>query len=183
MASSTCLACSLESGGKLTFLPDQHSCPQNPYISPSTQYVKGELSDTAIGYKDADSFSEYTFDSYADEAGLTAIYPEAGSGSFDAITYVILGLAGEAGEIANKWKKALRDIPKEYRDSDAYVLTIRQIKSAILDEIGDVLWYASRAVDEIGGSGTSLGEVAADNISKLNDRKSRNVIGGNGDDR
>lgn len=177
MASPTCVACTVESwhraGTSGTYSNEQHTCAKNPALNNSTN-SKENANSTA---------SAYTFDSYQDDAELTAIYPEAGTGSFDAITYVILGLAGEAGEIANKWKKALRDIPKEYRGSDAYHLTIHNIKASILAELGDVLWYTSRTVDEISDGNAHLGEVAGNNITKLNDRKFRNVLRGSGDDR
>jgi NTP pyrophosphatase (non-canonical NTP hydrolase) len=51
---------------------------------------------------------------------------------------------------------------------------------AILAEVGDVLWYCARIADELG---VSLEEVAKNNIAKLKDRNSRNVISGNGDNR
>ena len=51
--------------------------------------------------------SELTFDQYQKQAVSTAIYP--GQGEVLGLVYVALGLAGEAGEIANKVKKVLRD--------------------------------------------------------------------------
>lgn len=108
-----------------------------------------------------DSFREYQ--RFTDS---TAIYPEAGTGEDIALTYVALGLAGEAGEIANKVKKIVRDC--EY---DA---------EALADELGDVLYYAARFAAELG---TSLDLVARDNMAKLTSRKERGVLGGNGDSR
>lgn len=104
------------------------------------------------------------FDHYQDETGKTAIYP-AGT-QIEALSYLAMGLASEAGEVAGKVKKILRDGTRD---------TI-----AIEDEVGDVLWYCARIVDELGGD---LSEVAARNLSKLADRKKRGVIGGSGDKR
>jgi hypothetical protein len=53
--------------------------------------------------------SELTFDNYQTAAASTAIYPEAGEGSFNALSYAILGLTNEAGEVAGKLKKVWRD--------------------------------------------------------------------------
>lgn len=108
-----------------------------------------------------DSFKEYQAFTQT-----TAIYPEAGSGQDIALAYVALGLAGEAGELANKVKKVVRD--GEY---DAV---------ALAEELGDVLYYVARFAAELG---TSLNLVARDNMAKLNSRKDRGVLGGNGDNR
>lgn len=108
-----------------------------------------------------DSFTEYQ--KFTD---TTAIYPAVGSGEDLALAYVSLGLAGEAGEIANKVKKIVRD-----GDYDPV---------ALADELGDVLYYAARLAAELG---TSLNLVARDNMAKLTSRKERGVLGGNGDNR
>lgn len=108
-----------------------------------------------------DSFKEYQA-----FTRTTAIYPEVGSGEDIALAYVSLGLAGEAGELANKVKKIVRD--GEY---DA---------EALAAELGDTLYYLARFADELG---TSLNLVARDNMAKLSDRKERGVIGGSGDNR
>lgn len=101
----------------------------------------------------------------------TAIYPEAQTGSFGAVAYVTLGLANEAGEVAGKVKKAWRDAEGEF-DTDRI--------EAIKGELGDVLWYLARVADELG---LSFQEIAEGNLTKLNSRKARGVIGGDGDNR
>ena len=108
-----------------------------------------------------------TLDAYQDISNHTAIYPNKG----ENMSYPTLGLCGEAGEIANKVKKI-------YRDHDG-VLTdeYRQILS---DELGDCLWYVAAIASELG---TTLGKVAMDNVNKLADRKIRNQLGGDGDNR
>lgn len=81
--------------------------------------------------------------------------------------YMALGLAGEAGEVANKVKKIMRDGTEP---------DIKDLKS----ELGDVLWYVSGLATVLG---ISLGDVAATNLAKLKDRQERNKIGGSGDNR
>jgi len=83
------------------------------------------------------------------------------------LAMLALGLAGEAGEIANKVKKVYRDnteIPYE----------------ALLSECGDTLWYLTRIIDTLQAQ---VGEVAASNYAKLIDRRLRNVLQGSGDNR
>lgn len=98
----------------------------------------------------------------------TAVYPHSDTGDPEALSYCALGLVGEAGEVANKVKKILRD-------GDT-----AELRTAIRGELGDVLWYAARLADELG---VSLTTVAADNLDKLRDRKARGVLGGSGDNR
>jgi len=83
------------------------------------------------------------------EAGTTetAIYPGVGTGFYDALRYIGLGLAGEIGEISEKIKKAYRD--------EGGILTDEK-RRALCDECGDVLWYLTRATVE---HGLTLAEV------------------------
>jgi NTP pyrophosphatase (non-canonical NTP hydrolase) len=187
VASSTCVACSAQAYTGIVYNDSEHTCSKNPHNSNvstlhpctgtvtarHTHYVEGELSDPQSHSLSGpgSSASAYTFDSYQEDAGLTAIYPDKDTGSSEAITYVILGLTGEAGEIANKYKKVLRDNNGKI---DLDKLT------AIADEIGDVIWYCARLASELG---VQLSTIAAKNYNKLNERKSRNVIHGSGDDR
>lgn len=96
----------------------------------------------------------------------TAIYPKD-----EALWYTTLGLVGEAGEIANKVKKVIRDKGGIPTDSD---------KLEIAKEIGDVMWYVARLADELG---VPLLDLILDNVKKLSSRKERGVIGGSGDNR
>lgn len=98
----------------------------------------------------------------------TAIYPkEKGMGLY----YCALGLSGEAGEIANKIKKVMRDA------SGSLAPERREQLSA---ELGDVLWYIASLCTELG---VDMSDVAQRNIDKLNSRLERGVIGGDGDNR
>lgn len=158
-----CLACSFEqlTNTHKQFESEQHTCE----IGTGTT-------------KSGSSASAYTFDNYQDDTGVTAIYPDAGTKSISAINYCVLGLIGEAGEIANVWKKYYRDRNKFDATEDQSKFEFYQ--TWIKHELGDVLWYASQLATELG---TSLGEVAADNIRKLNDRKQRGKLSGSGDGR
>lgn len=106
---------------------------------------------------------------YQRMAEETANYPR--ERELDGLDYATLGLAGEAGEVANKVKKVHRD--------DGCVLTDEK-RHAIAEELGDVLWYVAMAAKEIG---YSLDEVALLNYAKLRSRARRGKIGGSGDER
>lgn len=101
------------------------------------------------------------FYEYQEEASKTAIYPEQYK-----IVYPALGLAGEAGEVAEKVKKHIRD----------GVLNVEDLKK----ELGDVLWYLAAIASDLG---LNLDDVADANLQKLRSRQARGVIGGNGDNR
>lgn len=103
---------------------------------------------------------------YQELAVETAIYPRA-----EALLYTVLGLNGEAGELAEKAKKMIRD--------DAGILT-EERRRAMIKELGDVLWYVATTAKELG---VSLEEVAKTNLNKLNSRKTRGKLKGSGDDR
>ena len=101
-----------------------------------------------------------TFDEYQEFARSTAIYPEECK-----VTYPTLGLCGEAGEVAEKVKKNIRD----GKSLDGVGL-----------ELGDVLWYISALADDLG---VSLEDVVKANVNKLYSRKARNKLQGDGDNR
>ena len=107
------------------------------------------------------------FDTYQLNARKTAIYPNIGSNNI----YPTLGLVGEAGEIAEKVKKVIRDKNGIF-DIDS--------KEGIKKEIGDVLWYLSNLCDEFN---FALSDVAKENLEKLRLRSSTGNISGSGDDR
>lgn len=108
-----------------------------------------------------------TFEAYQKESRQTALYPNVGSN----VIYPTLGLCGEAGEVAEKIKKVLRDKKGDVDD---------ETRLAIKGEIGDVLWYASQLASELG---LSLEDIAQYNLEKLFSRKSRGVLKGDGDNR
>lgn len=87
------------------------------------------------------------------------------------LNYTLLGLGNEAGEVLGKLKKMYRD--------DGGVLT-HERQEAIVDELGDVLWYFARACEE---AGVDPSNVAYRNIAKLRDRAARGTLQGSGDNR
>ena len=101
---------------------------------------------------------------YQQHASETAIYK-------DKLIYPTLGLAGEAGEIANKVKKILRDNSGNLQES---------VREDLICELGDVLLYVAALATDLN---VELSEVANKNIEKLNSRKNRGTIGGSGDNR
>ena|SRR5260370_20766322 len=105
------------------------------------------------------------FSEYQRATSSTAIYPE--SGALLGLLYTVLGAAGEAGELANKVKKILRD-NKNYD------------REILKDELGDLLWYVAMIAHEIG---YDLDIVAIDNVQKLQSRKERGKLHGSGDNR
>jgi NTP pyrophosphatase (non-canonical NTP hydrolase) len=107
-----------------------------------------------------------TFDEYQAEARKTLIVS-----SEDWHVYTALGLAGEAGEVADLTKKFIRD--DEWNVSD-------ERREDIKKELGDVLWYLAMVAD---AWDISLEHIAFMNISKLRDRMERGVIKGSGNNR
>jgi NTP pyrophosphatase (non-canonical NTP hydrolase) len=104
---------------------------------------------------------------YQRDSRATAVYPDAGSN----LVYPTLGLAGEAGEVAEKVKKLIRD--------DGGVLSDER-RSALEKELGDVLWYVAQVATECG---LDLDAIAQGNLDKLRSRQERSQLGGSGDDR
>jgi NTP pyrophosphatase (non-canonical NTP hydrolase) len=108
-----------------------------------------------------------TFEEYQLQAKTTARYPDVGHN----FVYPTLGLSGEAGEVAEKVKKIIRD--------DGGVVSDEK-KQAIAKELGDVLWYVSQLSTEFG---LSLEDVARGNAEKLQARAQQGTIHGSGDNR
>ena len=107
------------------------------------------------------------FNTYQKNARLTAQYPNLGSNYI----YPTLGLAGEAGEVAEKVKKVIRDKKGVFDDES---------KKGLKKELGDVLWYISNICTEFN---FSLDDIALQNLEKLKLRAAKGTISGSGDDR
>lgn len=88
--------------------------------------------------------------------------------------YCVSKLAGEAGEVAEKFGKAIRD------DHYPGVALTPERREAMMLELGDTLWYLTAVAEALG---YSLDEVAERNLKKLTDRKARGVLYGDGDNR
>lgn len=104
------------------------------------------------------------FNEYQKWTATTAIYPKA-----VALPYLTAGLAEEAGEVAGKYKKSIRDN-----------WTADKFEELVVAELGDCLWYIARYADELG---YSLQDIAELNVHKLSSRKERDVLQGSGDNR
>ena len=111
---------------------------------------------------------------YQNAALTTAIYPTEYK-----ILYPALGMNGEAGEVADKVKKVIRDTVI-VRDSTGAINLPDDKKEPLAKEIGDVLWYCATLAHDIG---YTLEEIAQMNVDKLASRQQRNKIGGSGDER
>ena len=107
--------------------------------------------------------SKMTFDEYQEFVATVKRYPQQYN-----VLYPALGLCGEAGEVAEKVNKRVRDGTKE------------SFKQDITRELGDVLWYISALAGDLG---ITLQEVADTNKEKLQDRLQRDQIHGDGDER
>ena len=108
-----------------------------------------------------------TLDEYQAHAAKTALMKD----NSQLFIYTALGLNGEAGEIAEKVKKILRDKGGDQSQID---------RDDIVKELGDVLWYLAMFAKSID---VSLDEVATVNVEKLASRQARGVINGSGDNR
>lgn len=107
---------------------------------------------------------------YQVQARKTAEY--FGQGSIIGILYNALQIASEAGEIAGKlskhiYKNGLDDLPRTATED-------------LEKELGDLLWHVAQIATELN---TTLHHIAQINLTKLADRKERNVLHGNGDNR
>lgn len=108
------------------------------------------------------------FSEYQERSAETAFYP--GQNTVMGLAYCGLGL-GEAGEVQGKIKKILRDTNGSWSDEQA---------KEIAKELGDALWYIAMVSKELG---YDLEDIASMNLNKLDDRKDRGVLKGNGDNR
>lgn len=107
------------------------------------------------------------FNLYQKKAKKTAVYPNIGKN----FTYPTIGLMGEAGEVANKIKKLIRD--------DGSKIS-KERKEELKAEIGDMLWYIAQLSTELG---LKLSEVAKYNLDKLTKRQKEGKLHGSGDNR
>lgn len=109
-----------------------------------------------------------TFEEYQKQALTTVI---SSGNEFRDLLHWVLGINGEAGEVAEKVKKIIRD--KEGKVSEAD-------KQELAKELGDVMWYIAVFAHDLG---VPLDQIAQQNLDKLKSRKERGVLGGSGDNR
>jgi NTP pyrophosphatase (non-canonical NTP hydrolase) len=109
-----------------------------------------------------------TFDEYQKQALTTAIFnPDP---LMDKTIWA-MGVAGEAGEVIEKWKKVVAYKKGEVTEQDT---------AELAKELGDVVWYIALLAHSLG---LSFDDVMQQNLQKLQDRKQRDVIKGQGDNR
>jgi len=108
-----------------------------------------------------DEEEDMGFNYYMDESAQTAIYKQEYQ-----IVYPALGLAAEAGEVANKVKKIIRDGELDH--------------GSIVAELGDCLWYLAALCRDLN---VDMADVAAENLQKLQGRMERGTLAGSGDNR
>lgn len=104
------------------------------------------------------------FNDYQQGARETAIYPESAE-----VTYPLIGLGDEVGEVMGAYKKYLRG---DYSS--------KEMEKRMKAELGDVLWYLANLADDLG---LNLEEIAFENLKKLQTRKAKGVLRGDGDNR
>lgn len=125
----------------------------------------------------------YTMDEYQKVCGMTAVYPAKDTFGTIAVNYCLLGLAGEAGELADKMKKVWRGdegMALQTSLGGSVPEMTEEFRQKVIEELGDCLWYIARAARELG---CGLDEVASRNVVKLRDRQIRGVLKGSGDSR
>lgn len=146
-----------------------HSAFCGPHTDLATENMNKLIQDVLpIATSERKDDEAIDFNEYQKATKLTAFYP---SDFRTAVTYTALGLGSEAGEVAGKVKKAIRDEQGMFS----------QVRiQAIGDEIGDVLWYCARLAEELG---LNLGTIARNNLTKLSDRQARGTLSGDGDSR
>lgn len=130
------------------------------------------------------------FDTYQEFTDSTAIYKEKCKTAGEQLLYCVLGLLGEAGEVAEKVKKRIRKGGISALEPDSVVTwekngetlteTYDEFVEALSPEFGDVIYYWSQGIQRIGQKSS---DVAAANMAKLKSRKTRGVLEGSGDKR
>jgi NTP pyrophosphatase (non-canonical NTP hydrolase) len=112
-----------------------------------------------------------TFEEYQEKALATDLTGTRGDWKNVKNLEIVLGLCGETGEVAEKFKKLIRDhdcvVTDDYRRE-------------IAKELGDVLWYITAIASHIG---VNLEDIAKDNNEKLSSRAKRDQLHGAGDNR
>ena len=123
-------------------------------------------------YMDDECHQEFdALDAYQEQADEFCFYP-------GTLVYPALGLASEAGEVADKVKKLLRDDNMPL-DEDFNALDLdSDARRALAHELGDCLFYIAVTASDLG---YSLSGIADMNIAKLEDRRERQMLGGSGD--
>lgn len=109
-----------------------------------------------------------TFDEYQSRALTTAIFnPDP---LMDKTIWA-MGVAGEAGEVIEKWKKIVA-----YKNG----VISEEDRQELGKELADVVWYIAVMAKSLD---LSLDDLMRQNVEKLQSRKARGTIKGAGDNR
>lgn len=108
---------------------------------------------------------------YSEKAIATLLGTHAYGDISPQLMAQVLGLAGESGEVLEKFKKLIRDRQGQLTEED---------RAALIKELGDILWYVNAVAHLLG---SSLEEVARRNNEKLASRYERGQLHGQGDNR
>ncbi|MDN5819786.1 MAG: nucleoside triphosphate pyrophosphohydrolase family protein [bacterium] len=108
---------------------------------------------------------------YSKQAMSTDVFERTDSISDPGMLEKVFGLVGEAGEVAEKFKKLLRDKGGEATDED---------KKEIAKELGDILWYVNSVANYLD---YDLEQIATMNLEKVLSRQQRGMTTGSGDNR
>ena len=108
---------------------------------------------------------------YQKQAAGTSIHRTVVEKTAPFYHYLTFGLVGEAGEVAEKVKKILRDSVGEISP---------MTKNELAKELGDVLWYLSQLSAEFGFDFETIAQM---NLDKLHSRLERKTLNGSGDNR
>ncbi|HRQ87103.1 MAG TPA: nucleoside triphosphate pyrophosphohydrolase family protein [Candidatus Saccharibacteria bacterium] len=110
-----------------------------------------------------EEYSKQALTTLTDQHGMQDVSP--------ALMAQVLGLLGESGEVAEKFKKVIRDKNGKLTAED---------KQELVKELGDILWYVNSVATLLD---SNLSEVAEKNLKKLQSRKERGALEGSGDNR
>ena len=110
-----------------------------------------------------EEYSKRALTTLTDQHGMQDVSP--------ALMAQVLGLLGESGEVAEKFKKVIRDKNGKLTAED---------KQELVKELGDILWYVNSVATLLD---SNLSEVAEKNLKKLQSRKERGALEGSGDNR
>jgi len=110
-----------------------------------------------------------SFNSYQNKSRKHAFYPNQNTPN--AYRYLVYGITGEAGELAEHFKHSLRD------END--ILTPER-RDKIVKELGDLLWYITNLGIELG---VNLEDIAKGNLDKIDSRLEKGTLKGEGDSR
>lgn len=114
-------------------------------------------------------FIHMDFSEYQKKSRKHAFYPDQNSEK--SFKYLVFGITGEAGELAEHFKHALRD--------EGDKLSIER-KEKIVKELADILWYLANICTELG---VNFNEIPKIGLRKIKERLKRGTLKGEGDSR